>query len=132
MLTSVASGSNTATFQRIRPPLASTQNVRSDCRPSGLAASTGTAVVRYRRFLNRLGDDQPLPGISVFQATLVVSFHFVGRFLAWVCPSPVGPRNCGQSAAGRRETTKDTKNTKRSRRSMRTVQGLGFRQEREH
>src|SRR5436190_23529679 len=99
MPTSLVLGFRTSAFHRIRPVVASTHSVRSDCSSSALAGSTGTAVVRYRRLLNRLGDDQPLPGISIFHATFVVSSNVVGRFLAAAWPSPAGPRNWGQSAA---------------------------------
>lgn len=41
--------------------------------------------------------------MAVFQTTLWFSFHVRGRWLARVCPSPVGPRNCRQSSSADNE-----------------------------
>src|SRR5206468_1901679 len=44
------------------------------------------------------GDDHALPWMAVFQTTFFVSLHSVGNPRESVVPSPLGPRNCGQSA----------------------------------
>ena len=55
------------------------------------------------------GEDQPSPGILVFQAMLSVSLQLVGIPSAWECPWPSGPRNWGQSAFSDDEMEKITK-----------------------
>src|SRR5687768_17101678 len=47
------------------------------------------------------GDDHALPEIEVFHLTLFVSLQVKGRPVAVDCPSPVGPRNWGQSHSER-------------------------------
>src|SRR5581483_11602605 len=43
-----------------------------------------------------IGDDQPSPGIAVFQATLVAASHETGRARSSDHPWPDGPRNRDQ------------------------------------
>ena len=59
--------------------------------------------------LEMTGEDQPSPGILVFQAMLAVSLQVVGIPSAWECPWPSGPRNWGQSAFSDDEMEKITK-----------------------
>src|SRR5688572_10788194 len=42
------------------------------------------------------GEDQPSPGISVFQAMFAELLHSVGSPFSLDIPCPVGPRNPGQ------------------------------------
>src|SRR6187401_1340135 len=58
-----------------------------------------TAVVSHTRPPATTGDDQPRPGTGVRHATFRPSPHSNGRFFSVECPSPPGPRNCGQSSA---------------------------------
>ena len=55
-----------------------------------------TAVVRNTRSPQTIGDDQPRPGTSVFQATFSVADQRSGRFGPLATPRAPGPRNCGQ------------------------------------
>src|SRR6478609_8892631 len=65
---------STSTSHSILPVATSRQTARSDW-PSPL----GTAAVRYTLPLDTTGDDHPLPGIGVFQATFVSGPHSVTR-----------------------------------------------------
>src|SRR6185503_14008011 len=56
-----------------------------------------TAVVRYTRSRQTMGDDQARPGRSTTQATFFVVDHSVGRVEASATPAPAAPLNCGQS-----------------------------------
>ncbi len=47
-----------------------------------------------------MGEDQPRPGTSAFQATLIVVDHFVGSVAIADTARPDGPRNCGQVVSG--------------------------------
>ena len=42
-----------------------------------------------------IGEDQPLPGIAVFQATFSVWLQVSGKFGSSTTPDESGPRNCG-------------------------------------
>ena len=80
----------------IAPSSASRQNAWSDTEaPSGL----GTAAVINRRFSDKTGDDQPLPGRATFHATLLEELQVMGTFVAKEIPCPVGPRNSGHESA---------------------------------
>src|SRR5690349_5118794 len=68
---------NTNSFQSIFPLAASTHSARNSY-AVGLSSPFGTAVVRYNLPFNSTGDDQPLPGIGIFQATLVSGPHLTG------------------------------------------------------
>src|SRR5262245_28275442 len=65
---------------------------------AGLAACS-IAVVSHISFPSITGEDQPRPGISVFQTMLLVSLHAMGTDLACECPCAVGPRHSGHSDA---------------------------------
>src|SRR5438552_2836886 len=56
-------------------------------------------VVNHTRPPATTGEDQPRPGTGVFHTTLRDSLHSSGRPVSDEWPWPVGPRNCGQSAA---------------------------------
>jgi hypothetical protein len=56
-----------------------------------------TTVVRKTRLFETMGDDQPRPGISVFQATFSVADQRSGNPGASETPRASGPRNWGQS-----------------------------------
>lgn len=45
------------------------------------------------------GEDQPRPGMEVFQETLLVSFQRVGTLEAKLWPWPEEPRHSGQATA---------------------------------
>src|SRR5713101_679022 len=47
-----------------------------------------------------IGEDQPRPGTSTFQATLIVVDHFVGSVAMAETARPDGPRNCGHVVSG--------------------------------
>ena len=84
--------SSTSVFHRIRPLAASRQrtwHLRPSC----------SAAVRKIRSPHTMGDDQPSPGIGVFQATPWVAFHSSGRPDSVEMPCPVGPRKQGQFSA---------------------------------
>src|SRR5262249_28981555 len=71
----------------------SIRRTRSDTEPPD-----STPVVRKIFPPAITGDDHPLPGSSFRHVTFFVGPHSVGGLpSAWPCP--VGPRNCGQSAA---------------------------------
>src|SRR5690348_5387977 len=74
----------------IAPVFTSTAIARNE-RPSSVA------VVSQMRSPWITGDDQPRPGIAVFQRTFCVSLQVKGRLCSSDTPWPVGPRNCGQS-----------------------------------
>jgi len=84
----------TSTFCRIAPVFRSTEIARNDL-PSSVA------VVSQMRSPWITGDDQPFPGMGTFHRTFVVSLQFSGSPCSSDVPCPVGPRNCGQSEAGR-------------------------------
>ena len=46
-----------------------------------------------------IGEDMPVPGSAVFQATLVSGPQAVGTPLSAETPWPPGPRHCGQFSA---------------------------------
>src|SRR6185436_4907571 len=54
------------------------------------------AVVTKTWLPQTIGDDQPRPGTSAFQATLIVVDHFVGSVSTADTARPWWPRNCGQ------------------------------------
>src|SRR5688572_6617760 len=80
----------------ICPLAASRHRARNETSPE---SASSVAVVTYNRPPERMGEDQPLPGIAVFQPTFFSALHSMGTFEATETPSPVGPRNCGQSLA---------------------------------
>src|SRR5579885_753576 len=88
-----ASWRNTSLSHRILPVLASRHTRRSDCS----RFCPGTAVVSQIRPPTTTGDDQPRPGMGVFQATFLSLLQVSGRSVTVVTPWPVGPRNWGQS-----------------------------------
>ena len=55
-----------------------------------------TTVVRRTRSPQTIGDDQPRPGKSVFQATFSVADQRSGNPSPVATPFEPGPRNCGQ------------------------------------
>src|SRR4051794_41853506 len=61
------------------------------------------AVVIQTCLPSTTGDDQPLPGMGVFQVTF--SFFFssqvIGRPVAFETPEPLGPRNIVPSSSAR-------------------------------
>ena len=57
-----------------------------------------SAVVSQMRFSRITGDDQPRPGIGIFQVTFSASLQVVASPTASVCPCPFGPRNCGHDS----------------------------------
>ena len=57
---------------------------------------TGTAVNRYNRFSQMIGDADPRPGTSTFQRILVVSLHSSGGSASGATPVAKGPRQAGQ------------------------------------
>src|SRR5262245_43735303 len=57
------------------------------------------AVVTITRSPQTMGEDQPNPGISAFQATLEVALHSIGMPVSEEMPCPVGPRKPGQFSA---------------------------------
>src|ERR1700720_3047314 len=60
---------------------------------------SGGAVVSQTCLPRTTGDDQPLPGMAVFQAMLVFSSQVVGKPVDWETPAPLGPRNCVQESS---------------------------------
>src|SRR5260370_40934648 len=62
-------------------------------------ATVLTTEVRKMRSPQTPGDDQPLPGISVFQTTLRVALQVSGSAGSSATPVDCGPRNCGQESA---------------------------------
>lgn len=46
-----------------------------------------------------MGDDQPLPGIGVFQTMFDVALHSTGTFFSCDMPCLLGPRKQGQLSA---------------------------------
>ena len=68
-------------------------------KPLGRACLSATAVVRNKRSPHTIGDDQPAPGNAVRQATLCSLAQVSGNDDSATRPMPVGPRNCGHSAA---------------------------------
>jgi hypothetical protein len=46
-----------------------------------------------------IGDDQPFPGILVFQTTFLSADQVTGRFFSLETPWPLGPRNRIQFSA---------------------------------
>ena len=53
-------------------------------------------------FSQTTGEDQPSPGIGVFQAMFSVSLHLVGSLFSDETPCLVGPRKPGQFFGGER------------------------------
>ena len=43
-----------------------------------------------------IGEENPRPGIGVFQSTFFVSLHSVGRFFSYEIPWLSGPLHCAQ------------------------------------
>jgi hypothetical protein len=60
-----------------------------------LKAPDPTAEVTITWSPQTIGDDQPRPATSAFQATLIVVDHFVGSDSIAETARPPGPRNCG-------------------------------------
>src|SRR6187397_430532 len=58
------------------------------------------AVVTITWSPQTIGEDQPRPGTSAFQPTLMVVDHFVGSVSIAEIARPDGPRNCGQVRSG--------------------------------
>src|SRR6187397_1204234 len=58
-----------------------------------------TAEVTNTTSFQTMGEDQPRPGISDTQATLLVADHWVGRVEPSATPEALPPRNCGQFTA---------------------------------
>src|SRR5690348_16311604 len=56
-------------------------------------------VVRKTLSPQTIGDDQPRPGRSVFQAIFSVVDQVSGRFWSSATPIESAPRNCGQCSA---------------------------------
>src|SRR6478735_3255690 len=86
--------SNTCLSQSSCPLLRSTQITWQNLPRS-------VVEVMKMRSPNTIGDDQPSPGISVFQATFSVPLQCSGKSLAAETPWPVGPRNRGQFSTAR-------------------------------
>ena len=61
-----------------------------------LSGFSPTAEVRKILLPQTTGEDQPQPGMSVFQTTFSVSLHVSGSVLPSPSPSDCAPRNCGQ------------------------------------
>jgi hypothetical protein len=55
------------------------------------------AEVTKTRSATTIGEDQPSPGIAVFQATFSVSLHRSGSLVSIESPWPLGPRHPRQS-----------------------------------
>jgi hypothetical protein len=55
-------------------------------------------VVRKTRLPQTIGDEWPLPEISVFHLTFFVALHSVGRLVSAEMPRPSSPRHCAQFA----------------------------------
>src|SRR5262249_24078775 len=72
-----------------------------------------TADVTKTRLPKTMGDDQPAPGMSAFQRTLVLASHLLGRVLPCPTPAAAPPRKAGQlsaRAAGTSSTTTSSDN----------------------
>src|SRR6266481_6537157 len=54
------------------------------------------AVVKKTFFSQMIGDENPSPGMAVFQSTFFVSLHSVGRFFSFEMPWLSGPRHWAQ------------------------------------
>src|SRR5262245_17610559 len=52
--------------------------------------------------------------MGVFQRTFSVSLNASGKPVAVLCPSPVGPRNCGQLSAARKTVGGKARQTKKT------------------
>ncbi len=83
---------STCLSQRMVPLNRSRHNRRNEAPPS-VAAVTNT------RSSNTIGDDQPSPGIGLFQTMLDVWLHSSGISFSWDIPCRVGPRKQGQFSA---------------------------------
>lgn len=81
----------TTVFQMVFPEVRSMQRILR-------VSSSSTPVVRNTRPPDTIGDDRPLPGISVRHAMLSVALHFIGASVSRLTPSPRGPRHAGQSS----------------------------------
>src|SRR5947209_4862235 len=72
---------------------------RSPPKYSPFLATSGlpslTTEVRKTLSPQRMGDDQPLPGMGVFQATFLVVLQVSGRLAPSPTPAACLPRNCG-------------------------------------
>src|SRR5436305_14403908 len=80
----------------------------------------------------KTGEDQPRPGMGVFQATFFELDHSTGRLWALEWPCPSGPRNSGQfsfaevtlgSASNRSANTARTRDQERTRGLLRSISG---------
>jgi hypothetical protein len=82
----------TAVFQRTLPLLRSRQRTRH-------WVALSVAVVTKMRLPQTTGEDQPAPGMDVFQTTFDVALQCSGSFFSEEIPWPVGPRKRGQFSA---------------------------------
>src|SRR5687768_4652220 len=82
----------TSVFHTIRPSVRSMQRTRHET-PSSVA------VVRKTCRSKTIGDDQPFPGILVFQTTFLSADQVTGKFFSLEMPWPFGPRNRIQFSA---------------------------------
>src|SRR5262245_8930838 len=76
-------------------PVAKSTPMSRRLAPPGLVA---TEVLIHALPCATTGEDQPCPGMAVFQTMLVSLLHVVG-ILPSIRRKPPGPRNCGQVEA---------------------------------
>ena len=73
------------------------ESLSTQTTPSAVPSSV--AVVSQTCAPQITGEDHALPWMAVFHFTCSVSLNFTGSPVASLCPSPAGPRNCGQFSA---------------------------------
>src|SRR3954468_15443032 len=78
--------------RRIFPVSASAQTANN-------SFAFSVAVVSQICLFQVMGDDHARPWMAVFHFTFCSSLHVIGTLFVSACPSPLGPRNCGQLEA---------------------------------